>query len=83
MESDGMRWPRLIQGVLLGGLAYWVLLYVLLPAASSARSYGWRLLFLSMVVAGAGSLLAIRKTYLWLGIGLILAAAARLNVWIL
>ena len=66
-------WPRAIQGVLLGSLAYWVLRYFLLPEDSSAGSY--RLLLLSLPIAVAGVLLARREAYRWLGIGFILAAA--------
>ena len=66
-------WPRIIQGAILGSVAYWVLRYFLIPEGSSA---GWsRLLLLSLPIAVAGVLLARREAYRWLGIGFILAAA--------
>jgi hypothetical protein len=66
--------PRLIQGAMLGSLAYWLLRALLTATIASPNSSSWREPFLFVVVAGAGAVLAIRDSYRLLGLGLILAA---------
>ncbi|MBW3588673.1 MAG: hypothetical protein KY429_04575 [Actinobacteria bacterium] len=72
MKTSDM-WPRAIQGVLIGSLAYWVLHYFLVPDDSSPGSY--RLLLLSLPITVIGVLLSRQEAYRWLGIGFVLAAA--------
>ena len=73
-EFAGLVLPRVIQGVLLGSVAYWLLESVMFASSSPDGTMGWRLPAFSFIVIAIGTLLATRVAYRWLGIGFILAA---------
>lgn len=65
--------PRLIQGILLGSVIYWVLLRLFSFVATSSDTNSLPLIVLSAPILIAGGLLARLPDYRGLGIGFMVA----------